>query len=251
VALKNIIICTDGTGNTAVAGGATHVFRLYEAVDENGHRIDPRKTPQVAVYHDGVATESLKWPRLFPDAASGPAGVRRSRRARVPHRPCTRKVPAEADAEGSASGGSANPRHPVSSPAWTGVEKTIAHGMTYQGDAPTAGHEPVAARYVRATATLVTGMSPIAKTYHTMADGAVTPARSSASTPARPVVDAVIPIATSDGANVPSSSNVSAATGASAAGDFESSIAAPKQLHVTAYVSTKNSASGGTAAISR
>jgi uncharacterized protein (DUF2235 family) len=68
VALKNIVICADGTGNTAVAGGGTNVFRLYESVDENGHRFDPGKTPQVAVYHDGVGTESLKWPRLFAGA---------------------------------------------------------------------------------------------------------------------------------------------------------------------------------------
>ena len=67
---KNIIICADGTGNTTVKGRGTNVFKLYEAVDGNGHRSDPRLTPQVAIYHDGVGTEVYKWVRV----ASGATG---------------------------------------------------------------------------------------------------------------------------------------------------------------------------------
>ena len=37
---KRIVVCSDGTGNTAIKGRGTNVFKLYEAVDENGHRFD-------------------------------------------------------------------------------------------------------------------------------------------------------------------------------------------------------------------
>ena len=35
---KRIVICSDGTGNTAIKGRGTNVFKLYEALDLNGHR---------------------------------------------------------------------------------------------------------------------------------------------------------------------------------------------------------------------
>jgi uncharacterized protein (DUF2235 family) len=53
---KNIIICSDGTGNTAIKDRGTNVFKLYEAIDLNGHRTDPTLAPQVALYDDGVGT---------------------------------------------------------------------------------------------------------------------------------------------------------------------------------------------------
>ncbi|HEY2843961.1 MAG TPA: DUF2235 domain-containing protein [Bryobacteraceae bacterium] len=56
---KNIIICSDGTGNSAVKDRGTNVFKLFEAIDLNGHRTDPSLTPQVALYDDGVGTESF------------------------------------------------------------------------------------------------------------------------------------------------------------------------------------------------
>jgi uncharacterized protein (DUF2235 family) len=67
---KNIVICADGTGNTTIKGRGTNVFKLYEAVDENGHRFDTsgRVIEQVAIYHDGVGTETLKWIRAFAGA---------------------------------------------------------------------------------------------------------------------------------------------------------------------------------------
>jgi uncharacterized protein (DUF2235 family) len=57
--VKNIIICSDGTGNTANKDRGTNVFKMFEAVDLNGHRTDPTLTPQVALYDDGVGTESF------------------------------------------------------------------------------------------------------------------------------------------------------------------------------------------------
>jgi len=66
--MKNIVVCADGTGNTAIKGRGTNVFKLYEAVDQAGHRLKPELTPQVALYHDGVGTESFKWLRLLTGA---------------------------------------------------------------------------------------------------------------------------------------------------------------------------------------
>ena len=56
---KNIVICSDGTGNTAIKGRGTNVFKLFEAVDLNGHRSAPHLIPQVAIYDDGVGTEGF------------------------------------------------------------------------------------------------------------------------------------------------------------------------------------------------
>jgi uncharacterized protein (DUF2235 family) len=68
---KNIVLCSDGTGNTAIKGRGTNVFKLYEALD-----LDPGK--QIAFYDDGVGTE-----RLRPLAAFGGAfGVGLSRNVR-------------------------------------------------------------------------------------------------------------------------------------------------------------------------
>ena len=65
---KNIVICSDGTGNSAVKGRGTNVFKLFEAVDLNGHRTDPTLDPQIAFYDDGVGTENLKPLRILGGA---------------------------------------------------------------------------------------------------------------------------------------------------------------------------------------
>ncbi len=65
---KHIVVCSDGTGNTAIKDRGTNVFKLFEAVDLNGHRFDPTLTPQVAIYDDGVGTESLKPLKIFAGA---------------------------------------------------------------------------------------------------------------------------------------------------------------------------------------
>lgn len=57
---KNIVVCSDGTGNTAIKGRGTNVFKLYEAVDVVGHLHDPALCEQVAIYDDGVGTQKLK-----------------------------------------------------------------------------------------------------------------------------------------------------------------------------------------------
>ena len=62
---KNIVICSDGTGYSSIKSRGTNVFKLYEAVDLNGHRFEPTLIPQVALYDDGVGTENLKLVRAF------------------------------------------------------------------------------------------------------------------------------------------------------------------------------------------
>lgn len=57
---KNIIVCSDGTGNSAIKDRGTNVFKLFEAADLNGHRADPNLRPQIAIYGDGVGTENFK-----------------------------------------------------------------------------------------------------------------------------------------------------------------------------------------------
>ncbi|HEX5715303.1 MAG TPA: DUF2235 domain-containing protein [Thermoanaerobaculia bacterium] len=65
---KNIIVCSDGTGNSGIKGRGTNVFKLFEAIDLNGHRHDPALDPQVAFYDDGVGTEQFKVLKLFAGA---------------------------------------------------------------------------------------------------------------------------------------------------------------------------------------
>ena len=52
---KNIVICSDGTGNTANKDRGTNVFKFYEAVDIHGYRSPSKTIPeQLAYYDDGV-----------------------------------------------------------------------------------------------------------------------------------------------------------------------------------------------------
>ena len=66
--MKNIVICSDGTGNSSVKGRGTNVFKLFEAIDLNGHRTDPKLRTQVALYDDGVGTENFKPLKIFAGA---------------------------------------------------------------------------------------------------------------------------------------------------------------------------------------
>ncbi len=54
---KNIILCSDGTGNSGIKGRGTNVFKLFEAVDLNEHRTNPTLDAQIAFYDDGVGTK--------------------------------------------------------------------------------------------------------------------------------------------------------------------------------------------------
>ena len=59
---KNIVLCSDGTGNRGGKGRGTNVWRLFQALD---------RTPaskQVAFYDDGVGTEDFKLARALGGA---------------------------------------------------------------------------------------------------------------------------------------------------------------------------------------
>jgi len=59
MAAKNIVLCSDGTGNSDTKGRGTNVFKLYEAVDIHGYKTENEKVEQVAFYDDGVGTENF------------------------------------------------------------------------------------------------------------------------------------------------------------------------------------------------
>lgn len=83
---KNIVICSDGTGNSAIKGRGTNVFKLFEAIDLNGHRTNPELDPQIAFYDDGVGTEELKILKIL----GGAAGVGLARNVRQLYRELAR-----------------------------------------------------------------------------------------------------------------------------------------------------------------
>jgi uncharacterized protein (DUF2235 family) len=62
---KNIVICSDGTGNSAVKDRGTNVFKIFESIDLNGNRYNPKLDPQVPIYDDGVGTEDFRPIKIF------------------------------------------------------------------------------------------------------------------------------------------------------------------------------------------
>jgi hypothetical protein len=65
---RNIVLCSDGTGNSGGKGNGTNVYRIFEAIDIDGHRHDPKVPPQIAFYDDGVGTEEFRLFKLFGGA---------------------------------------------------------------------------------------------------------------------------------------------------------------------------------------
>jgi uncharacterized protein (DUF2235 family) len=61
---KNIILSSDGTGNSGGKGHGTNVWRLHTALDRYGHRDCENLRPQIAFYDDGVGTERKKLLKL-------------------------------------------------------------------------------------------------------------------------------------------------------------------------------------------
>lgn len=56
--MKNIVLCSDGTGNRDVKARGSNVFKLYEAIDIHGHKNDA-SIRQVAYYEDGLGTSPI------------------------------------------------------------------------------------------------------------------------------------------------------------------------------------------------
>jgi len=65
---KNIILCSDGTGNRGGKGNGTNVWRIYNYIDLNCHKDDSSRRKQVSYYEDGVGTEDFKPLKLFGGA---------------------------------------------------------------------------------------------------------------------------------------------------------------------------------------
>ena len=53
---KNIVICSDGTGNRGGKTRGTNVWRIFNAVDRHN-----RSIKQIAFYDDGVGTQNWRW----------------------------------------------------------------------------------------------------------------------------------------------------------------------------------------------
>jgi uncharacterized protein (DUF2235 family) len=65
---KNIILCSDGTGNADIRGRGTNVFKLFEAVDLNEYRTRPELEAQLAFYDDGVGAKGSMFARVLGNA---------------------------------------------------------------------------------------------------------------------------------------------------------------------------------------
>ena len=65
---KNIVLCSDGTGNSGGKGHGTNVWKVYRAVDRLGHKHDSEIQEQICFYDDGVGTEDFKLLKLFGGA---------------------------------------------------------------------------------------------------------------------------------------------------------------------------------------
>lgn len=66
---KNIILCSDGTGNRGGKGNGTNVWRIYNYIDLNCHKgKGVKKQRQISFYEDGVGTEDFKPFKLFGGA---------------------------------------------------------------------------------------------------------------------------------------------------------------------------------------
>ena len=54
---RNLIMCSDGTGNSGGKTLGTNVWRIYNAIDR---RNEPVESVQLAFYDDGVGTDDNK-----------------------------------------------------------------------------------------------------------------------------------------------------------------------------------------------
>jgi uncharacterized protein (DUF2235 family) len=68
VMTKNIVLCSDGTGSKGIQKRGTNVYKLYEAVDLQGNKVDTSIPKQIAFYDDGVGTETSKWRKILGSA---------------------------------------------------------------------------------------------------------------------------------------------------------------------------------------
>ena len=60
---KNIVVCSDGTGNRGGKTRGTNVWRIFNAVNRHS-----KECRQVTYYDDGVGTDDVRWLRLLGGA---------------------------------------------------------------------------------------------------------------------------------------------------------------------------------------
>jgi uncharacterized protein (DUF2235 family) len=65
---KNIILSSDGTGNTGGKKYNTNVWNIHTAIDRNDYELWQASKQQVSFYDDGVGTDQLKWLKLLGGA---------------------------------------------------------------------------------------------------------------------------------------------------------------------------------------
>ena len=84
---KNVVLCSDGTGNKGGSGSDTNVFKIYNAIQINDLPQDARR--QVVFYDNRVGTSKLSLKKALGGGADCPNPVAGTR---GPPRP--RAVPA-------------------------------------------------------------------------------------------------------------------------------------------------------------
>lgn len=65
---RNIVLCSDGTGNASFKDRGTNVFKLFEALELDDHQRFPELPRQIAYYDDGVGTGSTLPERVLGGA---------------------------------------------------------------------------------------------------------------------------------------------------------------------------------------
>ncbi len=69
--IKNIVVCSDGTGNTTIKCNTANKYiganaiKLCRAIDRSNQKKSPSQTPKVAIYDDGIGADSIKLLRLL------------------------------------------------------------------------------------------------------------------------------------------------------------------------------------------
>ena len=65
---KNIVLCSDGTGNSGGVGNSTNIWRLFTSIDVVGFKEKKIDIEQVTFYDDGVGTDRGKLLRMLGGA---------------------------------------------------------------------------------------------------------------------------------------------------------------------------------------
>ena len=65
---KNIVLCSDGTGQTGARVGGTNVWKIRRGVERHDHLTDPTVRRQVVFYDAGVGTSNLSVKRMLGGA---------------------------------------------------------------------------------------------------------------------------------------------------------------------------------------